>query len=512
VTDAGRVLVLASLVLSGHALAQTPARRFALIAGENEGLRGEETLRYAEDDAQRVRDALVEVGGVAPDDVTLLKGLTAESLRAALRTLKTTLATQGRPRDRLVVYLSGHAGDGTLHLDGTEVPLSELVDFVKQAPVEVGVLIVDACRSGAMTRLKGLSPTNGPPVKVEASGLQGRVLISASGADEYAQESDALKGSTFTHHFVTGLRGAADSSRDGRVTLDEVYAWAWSRTIESTFGSRGGVQRPSFKVDLSGNGQLVLSEPAAASGRLTIAVEPPGRWLLVSAQTNAVMAELDKPVGPLSLALPAGGYRVRLQTDQGVLERVVTVPATGGVTLSGDELERASRTQVALKGAPVSSVTLSVGGGVSSGVVNGLGVHPGGEVRARWHTTVLGPIDELVTSLNVRDGRSSGSGFRQTELELRAGGGHRFFFSRLLVFVGVEFGALLMFQNDLPGLEPRTSLGGTAQAALELRVSIVRSLELYLLGTAGGALVKKSAGGIVPVPRAAVSAGVAFVF
>lgn len=507
-----RVLVLTSVLLSCHAIAQAPVRRFALVAGENHGLGGEETLRYAEDDAQRVRDALIDVGGVAPSDVVLLKGLNAESLRAALTQLKATLTQQATPRDRLVIYLSGHAGDGTLHLDGTEVPLTELVDFVKQAPVEVGVLIVDACRSGAMTRLKGLKPSDGPPVKVEASGLQGRVLISASGADEYAQESDALKGSTFTHHFVTGLRGAADSSRDGRVTLDEVYAWAWSRTIESTFGSRGGVQRPSFKVDLSGNGQLVLSEPGGAAGRLTIAVEPAGRWLVVSADSGAVVAELDKPVGALSIALPPGGYRVRLRAESGVLERSVVVSASGGVSVAGDDLERASLTRVALKGAPESSLTLSAGGGISSGVISGVVVHPGAEARLRWDAPLLGPIDELTSTLLFRDARSIGSGFRQTELELRLGAGHRFFISRLSLSLGVELGALLIFQNELPALPNRTSLGGSAQATVEARLSIIRPIELYLLATGGGALVKKTAPGVVPVPRASISAGVAFVF
>ena len=50
------------LFLSSTALAE---RRFALIVGENRGNTGDETLRFAEDDAQRVRDVFVEVGEVA---------------------------------------------------------------------------------------------------------------------------------------------------------------------------------------------------------------------------------------------------------------------------------------------------------------------------------------------------------------------------------------------------------------------------------------------------------------
>lgn len=489
--------------------AHAEARRFALVVGENRGLVGEETLRYALDDARRMREVLVGVGGVAAEDLVLVEGADAVALRETMTRFAARLAGTGAD-DRLVVYVSAHAGDGALHLDGTALPLEEVVEFVKRAPVGVAILVVDACRSGSMTRLKGLKALDEAPVKVEATGLKGRVLISASGADEYAQESDELKGSTFTHHFITGLRGAADASRDGKVTLDEVYAWAWARTIESTFGTRGGVQRPAFRVDLSGNGQLVLSEPAVAAGRLTLGVEAPGRWLVVSSQTGGIVADVDKPAGPMTLALAPGDYRVRLRVPGGVLERSIGVRAGSVASVTGDELERASVQRVALKGLSESVLTLSAGGGLTSGVVAGLVVHPGAELRLRLGVD-LGPVNELTTTIGVRDGRSTGSGFRQTELELRAGLGHRFGISRLSVSLGVELGPMLIFQNELPALDPRTSLGGALQATVEGRLIIVRPLELYLLVLGGGALVKKSAG-VVPVPRAALSGGIAFAF
>lgn len=504
-----RWVVLVVLVASA-AHAQV-GRRWALVVGENHGTGGEETLRYAEDDAVRVRDVLVEVGGVAASDLRLLRGANAVRLREALKQLEHDMEAQPGLHDRLFVYVSGHAGDGVLHLDGTELALTELVDFVKAAHVEVGVLVVDACRSGAMTRLKGLKPTDGPPVRVEASGLQGRVLISASGADEYAQESESLKGSTFTHHFVTGLRGAADASRDGRVTLDEVYAWAWSRTLESTFGTRGGAQRPAFKVDLSGQGQLVLSEPGFASGVLTLAVEAPGRWLVVAAETNAVFAELDKPSGPMTLALPEGPYRVRLGAEKGALERAVIVPARGSAVVRGEELERASLQRIALKGAPESSITASAGAGIASGLVNGVSLQPGIELRVRFDDAFIAFLNEFMISGAARDARSIGTGFRQSEFELRAGAAHRFFISRLSVSIGLELGALLVSQNDIPAQPARTSVGPLAQLIVEARLPIIRPIELYVLGSGGGAVMKKMAG-VAPIPRAVITGGVALVF
>jgi uncharacterized caspase-like protein len=59
---------------------------------------------------------------------------------------------------------------------------------------------------------------------VDASG---EVVITSSSADELSQESDEVGGSYFTHYLLSGLRGAADTSGDGEVTLDEAYRYVY---------------------------------------------------------------------------------------------------------------------------------------------------------------------------------------------------------------------------------------------------------------------------------------------
>lgn len=504
------VIALLSATL---AQAQVPAPSLALVIGDNRGLAAEETLHYAQTDALSVRDALVEVGGFSHDNVTVRTGITADDARAEFARL--TALLEQHVHERLVVYISSHADDGALHLAGTSLPMSEVVDFVKRAKVRVGLLVVDACRSGAMTKLKGLKPGNADlaPTHIEATQVEGRVFISASGADEYAQESEALQGSTFTHHFVTGLRGAADSSHDGLVTLEEAYDWAWSRTIEATFASRGGVQRPNFSVDLRGQGQLVLSAPRDSRSRLVIDVRAPGRWLVVSNQTGAVVAEVDKPAGSTGLALPAGSYRVRLRTDREVLERRVQIPADGTVTISGEDLESASFVRVATKGAPDVTLLVSAAGGVVSGLVSGLVAEPQAELRVRRDAHLIGPINEIQLDLAARSAMSIGvTGFRQLEFELRVGAGHFFRWSQVSVAIGVELGPLVVHQTDVPGTLPiRTSLALVAAACLELRVEVYGPVQLVVTGLGGGVLAKKPEG-LVVIPRLGASLGVGYAF
>ena len=507
-----RLLVVAALAGLLAAAPSFAERRFALVVGENRGNLGDETLRFAEDDAQRMRDVLVEVGQVAPTDAALVLGATAATVRHALDVLRAAMRAGAQPGNRLTVYISSHAGEGALHLDGSELPLTELVDFVKQAPVDVGVLIIDACRAGSMTRSKGLVAIDTPPVVVEATGLQGRVLISASGADEYAQESESLKGSAFTHFFVLGLRGAADESGDGRVTLDEAYAWAWSRTLESTFGSSAGVQHPNVKVDLHGQGQLVLSEPSLSRSKLTLGVDAPGHWLITQAATHAVMADVTKPAGPLTLAMPAGTYTVRLRSDAGVLTRQVQVPADGVVVVRDAELDRASSLRaVAVKGSSPAQLALSVGGGISSGLVGGLTTEPGVDVRFRIDLPLFKALNEISAAASWRTGTGALTQFVEHELQVQVGTGHRFTFAALSVVLGVDLGALLVLQSNLPSLPERTSAGPLGLLVVELRVPLAGPLEATLLGSAGGAVLRKAAG-VTLLPRLSGSLGLAYVW
>ena len=59
-------------------------------------------------------------------------------------------------------------------------------------------------------------------------------VLASSTASELSQESEALRASYFTHHLLSGLRGAADADRDGRVTLSEAYRYAYNRTLVAT--------------------------------------------------------------------------------------------------------------------------------------------------------------------------------------------------------------------------------------------------------------------------------------
>ncbi len=308
------------------ALAAWPAtaaeRRFALVIGVPDGGAGTQTLRYAERDARRMHAVLTRLGSVRDEDARLLLSPGAGELRRALRELvdRSRAARAQGDSTVLLVYYSGHAKEGALRLRETRLELSELKRLLEDAPADVRIGLLDSCRSGAITRAKGVRQVPAFDV-ARAGGPHGLVLVTSSGADEDSQESDAIGGSFFTHHLASGLLGDADASGDGKVTLAEAYAYAYSRTVASTTDTTAGVQHPAYLYDLGGAGDVVLTELPAGAGALVFPAAVEGAFVVLDGGRRAV-AEVAKAAGAARrLALPAGRYTVkkRLAAGDGLL-------------------------------------------------------------------------------------------------------------------------------------------------------------------------------------------------
>ncbi len=210
-------------------------RRFALVIGHNQGAVGEEDLRYARVDAERMADVLLRLGDVrATDMVTLVDDRdTGATVFAALDELELRLAQVSGP-SLLVVYYSGHASQRALHLGRTQVSLRELDERLQRSHAATRVLILDACRSGSLTRVKG-----GEAAAPEIDAV-GYAVVTASAAGEDAAESDDLQGSFFAHALTSAMSGAADDDGDGRVTLTEAYEYAFNHTVRLSTTSAAG--------------------------------------------------------------------------------------------------------------------------------------------------------------------------------------------------------------------------------------------------------------------------------
>jgi hypothetical protein len=311
----GAVWALAlGLLLATGAQAES-LRRFALVAGNDEGGAETRPLRFARDDARKMHDLLLRLGGVEPGDARLLLDDDADDLMRALSELETSArAARARgERTALLFYYSGHAKDGALRLGDSQLDLEALKRRLSTATADIRIAILDSCRSGALTRTKGAR--RAPAFAIESGAsrdARGLVILTSSAANEDSQESDLLGGSFFSHHLASGLMGDADRSGDGQVTLFEAYSHAYARTVADTADSSAGPQHPTFSYDLAGNGDLVLTDLRVRDeGLLVPRAAPPGAYYFVD-PSGSVVAELDKaPEVERRVALAPGTYKVK---------------------------------------------------------------------------------------------------------------------------------------------------------------------------------------------------------
>jgi len=300
------------LLLSANADAQDKTvRRFALIVGVNSGGPERELLRYAATDARSFAAVMEQLGGVHPDDKSLLLNPNRNVLQAAFSEMAAKISKAKKRDERIefLFYFSGHSDEVGLLLDTEKLSYREARASINQLPADVRIAVLDSCASGAFTRLKG--GKHRQPFLYDAStSVKGHAFLTSSSQDETAQESDRIRASFFTHYLVSGLRGAADLSGDGRVTLNEAYRFAFDETLAQTESSKGGAQHPAYDIQLQGTGDLVMTDLRQTSATLSIDVEIDGR-LYIREPSGQLVAELYKTKGRVvELGLPPGEYHV----------------------------------------------------------------------------------------------------------------------------------------------------------------------------------------------------------
>ena len=332
------------------ASAAGPLQRYALVVGANAGGGDRPKLQYAISDAERFARVMVDLGGVTPANEIILRQPKLRELTEAFDLL-TRRVTEGRRtagRTEIVVYYSGHADEKGLLLGDDRYSYRTLRDRLDQIPADVRIAVLDACSSGAFTRAKGGRAR--PPFLVdESADMRGHAFLTSSAETESAQESDRIRASYFTHYLVSGFRGAADTSGDGKVTLNEAYQFAFNETLGRTVDTKGGAQHPSYDINMSGTGDVVMTDVRQTTATLVLGEELEGRFFIRTAAQELVV-ELYKPRGrKVELAIEPGTYEVRVERDKGAMvtradvvddARVVLDPKQFGIAAPGEPTRR----------------------------------------------------------------------------------------------------------------------------------------------------------------------------
>ena len=325
--------------------------RYGLYIGSNDGGKGQQHLLYAGSDAVAFQKIMTEIGGISKSNGILLLDPTKEDVDSAFETISGMMERRKKDakRSEFVFYYSGHSDENALLLGKTKYDYSKLKASITNVPSDVHVVILDSCYSGNFIRTKG-GQKQKPFLMDDSSVVKGHAYLSSSSSQESSQESDEIGSSFFTNAMITGLRGAADTSGDKKVTLNELYSYAFNETLSKTENT-ADPQHPNYNITLVGSGDLVLSDVSASDCLLTLPRELTGRVILRD-KNEKLVSEINKTMlAPVYLALEEGQYGVTVIGDASTLQGNFVLASKETYALSPANLSPMPRVATRLRGA-----------------------------------------------------------------------------------------------------------------------------------------------------------------
>lgn len=288
-------------------------RSYAVVIGVSEypNLPEKYQLHYANRDAESIYSILIspEGGNYRAENVHKLIG-TAATLENIQNELEEWLPSVADPEDLVLVYFAGHGFvvNGATYLAPSDFRMNEAVKTGYSAArlgtligskiqARYKVLLTDACHSGAIMPDQDAESLN----KSLGTLSQSIFSLTASRDRERSLESSELGGGhgLFTYYVIKGMEGAADESRDGVVTADELAEYVRRNVREVSHGTQNPTSdRGSFDPNM----MLAYVPKNAVRGETVMSKSG---TLVIEANMDAVEVLVDgKSAGTASRTTP----------------------------------------------------------------------------------------------------------------------------------------------------------------------------------------------------------------
>jgi len=225
-------------------------------------------LRYALNDAQGVAEYFLDYLSVPEDHIYVLFDEEA-TLRNIKNILGTELKNKAKKEDTVIIYFAGHGakeedpfnpdGDGfekyLLPVDAdpddqfaTAFPMRDIQIIFERIDSQQLIFLADTCfsgaaGSGARTLAFPYRSSISEKYLERISSGKGKVILTASEANEVCRENEKFRHGIFTYYLLRGLKGDADYDNDGYITVDEISQYVKKEVSKNTKDRQHPVQR-----------------------------------------------------------------------------------------------------------------------------------------------------------------------------------------------------------------------------------------------------------------------------
>ncbi len=232
-------------------------KRIGIVIGNNYPNSNKE-LKFAVADAEKIKGILENKDICGFDEVYYFPDKESREVSIVVDRI-----LRKADNDLVFIYYSGHGkkdheGKLCLLFNDTDedafVATSLSFDFIQKCikyPNRKSVVIVlDCCYSCVAGLRDGDADVTDELKKISGSGI---VVLASTGStgSSKAREDEKLGHGIFTYYLIEGLeKGTADTDKDGYISIDELYAYAYKKTTENS------TQSPKREGRLEGTIQI----------------------------------------------------------------------------------------------------------------------------------------------------------------------------------------------------------------------------------------------------------------
>uniref|UniRef100_UPI004055B795 DEAD/DEAH box helicase n=1 Tax=Candidatus Electrothrix sp. TaxID=2170559 RepID=UPI004055B795 len=174
--------------------------------------------------------------------------------------------TKCRANDVVVISFSGHGSENhelvphdydSKNIEHTAISLETLKQWFEQIPAQTLVLILDCCFSGGMGA-KVLKVDIKPRMAKSTANLidqlsgNGRIILTASGPDQPAWESQKTGHGLLTNFLIEALQGVKEVRSAGKISIYKLLEYV-SKKVVDVADSYGHLQNPALRGTLDTN-------------------------------------------------------------------------------------------------------------------------------------------------------------------------------------------------------------------------------------------------------------------
>ncbi|MCU0532513.1 MAG: tetratricopeptide repeat protein [Hydrococcus sp. Prado102] len=200
-------------------------------------------------DLEAMKEVLIdpELGGFAESDITVLKNPNKQMMEDAVYDLFSK--NKRKKDDLLLFYFSGHGitdEKGIFYFSNSEtrkengrlrpttaISSHSIHGWMNECPSKAMATILDCCYSGAFAKGMSAKGTANALIKEQLGG-EGRAILTAASATEYAWAKDEFDLSAYTYYLLEGVRtGKASLDNDDWVSMEELHEYARRRISDA---------------------------------------------------------------------------------------------------------------------------------------------------------------------------------------------------------------------------------------------------------------------------------------